>query len=136
VHCGVYDYFKNVIITNLTKKYAYKYDDSVKNFTKVDKTVLLNSLINSRIGDLESIYEDFVERKKLSNNERIKFKSFLVELKNEDEAFYDNEKKKYKNFKTFKMIGVNELLYENRYKIMDDIKAIIQDWNDGTKIEN
>jgi iron only hydrogenase large subunit-like protein len=41
VHCGEYDFFKNVIITNLTKKYAYKYDKSAKNFTKVDKTILL-----------------------------------------------------------------------------------------------
>jgi hypothetical protein len=31
VHCGEI-FSKNIIITNLTKKYAYKYDKSVKNF--------------------------------------------------------------------------------------------------------
>jgi hypothetical protein len=46
VHCGEYDFFKNVIITNLTKKYAYKYDKSAKNFTKVDKTILLDAIVS------------------------------------------------------------------------------------------
>jgi hypothetical protein len=38
--------FKNVIITNLTKKYAYKYDKSAKNFTK--KTILLDAIVSGR----------------------------------------------------------------------------------------
>jgi hypothetical protein len=57
VHCGEYDFFKNVIITNLTKKYAYKYDKSAKNFTKVDKTILLDAIVSGRVADLEEIYK-------------------------------------------------------------------------------
>jgi hypothetical protein len=30
---------------------------------KVDKTLLLNSIVEERVGDLEEIYKDFVEQK-------------------------------------------------------------------------
>ena len=32
VHCGEYNQFKNILITNLKDKYAYKYDSMGKNF--------------------------------------------------------------------------------------------------------
>jgi hypothetical protein len=54
VHCGEYDFFKNVIITNLTKKYAYKYDKS-EEFHE-DKTILLDAIVSGRVADLEEIY--------------------------------------------------------------------------------
>jgi hypothetical protein len=77
VHCGEYDFFKNVIITNLTKKYAYKYDKSAKNFTKVDKTILLDAIVSGRV-DLEEIYKEFVEQKKLTYKSRLSLNSIWI----------------------------------------------------------
>jgi Na+-transporting NADH:ubiquinone oxidoreductase subunit NqrC len=91
VHCGEYD-FKNVIITNLTKKYAYKYDKSAKNFTKVDKTILLDAIVSGRVADLEEIYKEFVEQKKLTYKKQVEFKQHLDKLLDDDIAVYDNKR--------------------------------------------
>jgi hypothetical protein len=132
VQCGERDSFKNVIITNLTKKYAYKYDESVKNFTKVDKSWLLNDMIYRRTQDLETIYEEFVDQKKISNDIRIIFKKQIDNLNDKDTMTYDDNNN-YVNLKTNKLNALNELLYINRHKIMDDIKEIIQNWGDNNK---
>jgi hypothetical protein len=76
-----------------------------------------------------------VEDKKLSNQTQIEFKKFLDDLNNKVDAVYDHAEKKYKNYKTCKINDINELLYNNRHKIMDDIVKIIQEWNEGAKIE-
>jgi hypothetical protein len=77
VHCGEYDFFKNVIIKP-HQEYAYKYDKSAKNFTKVDKTILLDAIVSGRVADLEEIYKEFVEQKKLTYKSRLSLNSIWI----------------------------------------------------------
>lgn len=56
IHCGKYDQYKNIIITNLKDDYAYKYDDDTKTFICVDKNEIISELVDERIGDIKNIY--------------------------------------------------------------------------------
>jgi hypothetical protein len=58
VHCGTRDDFKNIVITNLKDKFAYKYDSQKGFFVSIDKNVLLDELFLYRILDLEAIYNE------------------------------------------------------------------------------
>jgi hypothetical protein len=128
VHCGEYD-FKNVIITNLTKKYAYKYDKSAKNFTKVDKTILLDAIVSGRVADLEEIYKEFVEQKKLTYKKQVEFKQHLDKLLDDDIAVYDNKRNiKLQDVQYVQGERRQRVVIQNRYKIMKDITII----NPGT----
>ena len=46
----------------------YKYDDKVGHFVLSTKTDVLNSLIDYRLDDLETIYHDLLENNKLDEN--------------------------------------------------------------------
>ena len=64
IHCGKYNQFKNIIITNMKDNYIYKYDESKGCFVLSMKSSILNSLIDCRVSDIEIIY-----------NERFRFSS-------------------------------------------------------------
>jgi hypothetical protein len=68
IHCGKYSQFKNIIVTNMKDNYIYKYDDKVGHFVLSTKTDVLNSLIDYRLDDLETIYHDLLENNKLDEN--------------------------------------------------------------------
>lgn len=53
-----YPEFQNIKIHNLKDKYAKTYDDTIQNFTTVNKKDTIDSLICYRTLNLKSIYED------------------------------------------------------------------------------
>jgi hypothetical protein len=123
VHCGTYDKFKNILITNLKDKFAYKYDHKKGYFVTSNKNEVLGELVESRMMEIEDIYEE------LSNiiNEQSKkvMKRFLDNMNDEDNKFmYDTVE--YANFKTYKTEKVKALLYNNNEKITQDIALMLQ----------
>jgi predicted metal-dependent hydrolase len=90
VHCGEYDFFKNVVITNLTKSTRIN-TTSPRRISRVDKTILLDAIVSGRVADLEEIYKEFVEQKKLTYKQ-VEFKQHLDKLLDDDIAVYDNKR--------------------------------------------
>jgi hypothetical protein len=50
--------FKNILITNTQNTLAYKFDTKKKQFITVDKNDLLEDIIDERVCDLNSFYEE------------------------------------------------------------------------------
>jgi hypothetical protein len=121
-NCGVYNQFKNIIITNLKDNYVYKYDEKLGFFTIANKTDTLNDLINNRVMDIEEIYNELTEANKINIEIKNKIKMFLEKIQNEENKFTDhNENITYDNYKNYKINKIKILLYNNNDKITKDI---------------
>jgi hypothetical protein len=125
-HCGKLNQFKNIIITNLKDNYAYKYDESKGFFITVSKVDLLDDIMNYRMMDIETIYDELKAANKIDEKTKKLIQDFMERMNCKDMPFYDNEKK-YDNFKTFKTDKIKILLYNNQDKITKDIALLISD---------
>jgi len=125
-HCGDYDQFKNIIITNLKDNFAYKYDRIKGYFITVDKKDLLDAVITIRITDIEEIYDELQSANKIDEKTKRIIQSFLDKC-NSDEPYTDENEIKYPNFKSYKQNSIKILLYNNQDKITKDIALLISD---------
>ena len=50
--------FKNILITNTQNTLAYKYDTKKKHFIAVNKDDLLDNIVDERMCDINSFYEE------------------------------------------------------------------------------
>jgi hypothetical protein len=57
-----YKQFKNVYITNLQNSIAYKYDETSNNFIAVNKSELLDDIMDCRMMDIESFYNNMKDK--------------------------------------------------------------------------
>ena len=104
IHCGKYNQFKNIIITNMNNNYMYKYDDKVGHFVLSTKTDILNSLIDYRLDDLEIIYNDLLEKNKLDENTKDIIEKFINKINHCESKYTDYEGKEHDNYKQYKII--------------------------------
>ena len=74
VHCGTRDVLKNIVITNLKDKFAYKYD-SQKGFS-----VSLDELFLYLVLDLDAIYNELSIANKIDNQIEEIIQDFLDKL--------------------------------------------------------
>ena len=125
VHCGKYNQFKNIIITNMKDNYMYKYDDKVGHFILSTKADVLNSLIGYGLDDLEIIYNDLLERNKLDENTKDIIEKFINKINYDQSRYTDYDGKKHDNYKEYKINEVKILLYNNQDKITNDISLLL-----------
>jgi hypothetical protein len=125
VHCGSHNMFKNIIITNLKDKFAYKYDEQKGYFITGNKTDLLDDLMTYRIMDLEAIYDELSTANKIDSKTKKLIQTFLDKMENEEPFMYGEIE--YPNYKTYKMNNIKILLYNNQDKITKDIALLIGD---------
>ena len=130
VHCGNYDQFKNIIITNMKDNYMYKYDDKVGNFILSTKADVLNSLIDYRLGELEIIYNDLLEKNKLDENTKDIIEKFINKINYVDTKYTDYDIKEHDNYKQYKISEIKILLFNNQDKITNDISLLLTTSND------
>ena len=130
VHCGNYDQFKNIIITNMKDNYMYKYDDKVGNFILSTKADVLNSLIDYRLGELEIIYNDLLEKNKLDENTKDIIEKFINKINYVDTKYTDYDGKEHDNYKQYKISEIKILLFNNQDKITNDISLLLTTSND------
>ena len=123
-HCSKYDQFKNIIITNLKDKHAFKYDDEKGYFVCINKNELISDLICERLGDIEEIYEELSTTNKLDLNTKRLIKEFLDKIKKEDT--YDIDGTTYHNFKSYNEHKVKILIYNSSDKINQDLTIIFE----------
>ena len=127
VHCGKYDMFKNILITNLKDKFAYKYDETKGYFITTTKKDVLDDLVANRMMDIEAIYDELSSANKIDLKTKEVIQRFLTKMENEEPYMDIDETIEYPNFKTYKMNNVKIFLYNNQDKITKDIALLIGD---------
>ena len=125
IHCGKYNQFKNIIITNMKDNYMYKYDDKLGHFILSTKSDVLNSLIDYRIDDLETIYHELLDKNKLDNNTKDIIEKFINKINYVDTKYTDYEGKEHENYKLYKINEIKVLLFNNQDKITSDISLLL-----------
>ena len=125
VHCGNNNMFKNIIITNLKDKFAYKYDEVKGYFITSTKKDVLDDLIANRMMDIEAIYDELSSANKIDGKTKKLIQEFLDKMENENT--YVNDEIEYTSFKSYKMNNIKILLYNNQDKITKDIALLIGD---------
>ena len=136
IHCGKYSQFKNIIITNMKDNYMYKYDDKVGHFVLSTKTDVLNSLIDYRIEDLETIYHELLDKNKLDENTKDIIEKFINKINYIDTKYTDYEGKEHDNYKQYKINEIKILLFNNQDKITSDISLLLTTNEVTTEIKN
>ena len=123
VHCGVHNMFKNIIITNLKDKFAYRYDEKKGYFITGNKSDVLDDLVANRMMDLEEIYDELSSANKIDSKTKKLIQEFLDKMENEEAFVYDTVE--YPNYKSYKMNNIKIFLYNNQDKITKDIALLI-----------
>ena len=102
-----YPQFKNILITNTQNTLAYKFDNKKKQFITVDKNDLLEDIIDERMCDLSSFYDE------LENDLDEKTKEIIeiVKEKIDSDPAYKELKKK----------DIKLIIYNNRKKVDKDL---------------
>jgi hypothetical protein len=102
-----YPQFNNICITNLQNNVAYKYDTKTNNFMAVNKNELLDDLIDCRMCDIETFYNELADKLDVSTLDIIQ--RFLDRMTDGDDKLKDLKKEEIKL-----------LLYNNRKNIQDN----------------
>jgi hypothetical protein len=106
------------------------YDEKSGSYINNDKQLILNKLVLNRLDDIEEIYNEFDENNKLTeSNRRILSKFFLKFIDENKEYIDENTNKVFKNFIEFKINKVNNLLFNNQDKIIQDVTLAIENNN-------
>jgi hypothetical protein len=125
VHCGKYDQFKNIMITNLKDEYAYKYSNELNKFICIKKNEVIRDLVSERLENIREIYEELSETSKINDSTKKLIKEFLDKMTNEEKYTEDTENTTYKNFRTYKEHKVKILIYNNLDKISKNLAIIL-----------
>ena len=124
VHCGKYNQFKNIIITNIRDNFMYKYDEGKGVFVLSNKNEVLNSLVDYRLGDLEIIYNDLLEKNKIDERTKKCIEEFINKINYDDNKFVNGDRE-HENFKQYKINEIKVLLFNNQDKITNDISLLL-----------
>jgi hypothetical protein len=107
-----YPQFQTIIITNIKGNQAYIYNKHLKRFIVMDKTEILENLIEHRFDDLQQFYEDCKDKIEPEQRECLE-RLFLLKY---NDKYYVNKSKE------FNVIIYNECNKDNiKYKPIDDI---------------
>jgi len=101
-----YPQFKNILITNTQNTLAYKYDNKKQQFVAVNKDELLDDIVDERMCDISSFYDE------LENDLDEKTKEIIEKVKEkiENDPAYRELKKK----------DIKLIIYNNRKKVVKD----------------
>ena len=125
VHCGKYNQFKNVILTNMKDNYMYKYDDTKGCFVLGTKSEIMHSLVDGKLYDLDVIYNDLLEKNKIDEKTKNCIEDFVNRIHNNDEKFTDIDGKDHEDYKHYKISEIKLLLFNNQDKITNDISLLL-----------
>jgi hypothetical protein len=131
IHCGKYNQFKNIIVTNIKDNFLYKYDEKQGMFVLSNKAEVLNLLVDYRMGDLEVIYNDFLENNKIDNKTKDCIERFINKIN-----YSTNDGNKHENFKQYKINEIKMLLFNNQEKITNDISLFLSTEETPIVLEN
>ena len=135
-HCGEFNQFKNVIITNLKDDYAYKYDSNKGYFITVKKNELLDDIFNYRKLNIEEIYDELENGNRIDAKTKIRIKQFLDTCENDEQPYENQYGITFPNLKEYKKDNIKILLYNSHDKITRSIATLIHDDDDADTTHN
>jgi hypothetical protein len=106
-----YKQFNNVYITNLQNSIGYKYDTKTNNFIAVNKSELLDDIIECRMIDIEIFYSNLEDKLDVETAKIVK--RFINRMNDENDPL-----------KGLKKEEIKLLLYNSRDKILDKKKEL------------
>ena len=121
---GAHNSISNIIITNIKDNYMYKYDEGKGVFVLSNKNEVLNSLVDYRLGDLEIIYNDLLEKNKIDERTKKCIEEFINKINYDDNKFVNGDRE-HENFKQYKINEIKVLLFNNQDKITNDISLLL-----------
>ena len=133
VHCGKYNQFKNIIITNLKDDFAYKYDENLKKFTIVDKDTFMSELIDNRLDDIREIYDELATTNKIEPATKKLIQEFLEEMDKNEKYIERDTGVSYKTFRAYGEHRVKILIYNNADKISKDLTILLDNSKNNTE---
>jgi hypothetical protein len=86
-----YPQFQTIIITNVKGNQAYIYNKNLKKFIVMDKTKILESLIEYRFDDLQFFYDECKDKMEPEQRDNLE-KLFLLKF---DDKYYVNKSKEF-----------------------------------------
>ncbi len=125
VHCGKYDKFKNIIVTNIKDNYMYRFDESKSQFVLASKDETIKCLIDIRMYDLETIYDELLEKNKLDDKTKDIIEKFINKLNDDKSKYTDEEGHIHETYKNYKINEIKLILYNNQDKIINDISLLL-----------
>jgi hypothetical protein len=125
VHCGKYDQFKNVIVTNMKDNYMYKYEENKGQFILSTKNEVMHSLVDYRTNDLDVIYNDLIKLNKIDDKTKDIIEDFINRMLNIDKKHEDCEGKIHDNYKQYKINEIKILLYNNQDKMCKELSLFL-----------
>jgi len=125
VHCGKYNQFKNVIVTNMKDNYMYKYDEKKGVFVLSNKKDVLNMLVNYRLGDLEVIYNELLENNRIDERTKSCIENFINKINYDNDKFKNTDGTTHDNYRQYKINEIKVLLFNHSDKIMSDVSLLL-----------
>ena len=125
VHCGKYNEFKNILVTNANNKYAYTYNKNKNQFELAIKNEAFTSLIDNRIYELETIYDSFLEENKLDDKTKTIIEKLINQINDDTTKYTDSEGIVHTNYKNYKIEQVKLIFFNNAEKMMNDITILL-----------
>jgi len=102
---------------------AYVYDSDKGYFVAMQINNVLEDIFRYRIYNLEEIYEEMKDGNKITEKTKQTIKKFIEKCESEEP--YDNNGKKYKNYKEYIKFYMKIILYGNTEFIKNDIAKLI-----------
>jgi hypothetical protein len=115
IHCGRFNMFKNIIITNLKDDFLYTFDEKKGIFILSKKQDVLNTLIDYRVDDLETIYHELISENKVDERTKKCIEAFINKMNN-----YENN-----NDREYQINEIKMLLFNSKDKIANDISLLL-----------
>jgi len=113
--------YNNIFITNMKDSVAYIFDG--EKFILTSKDQIIHELFNNHLDNIES----FIEQAEFPAEKYKRIYKFLEALNDEDPIFIHdcNKKKKYPNYKAYKLDLLKQLIYnESDKKLLKQLNNI------------
>jgi hypothetical protein len=111
--------YRNILITNLRDNIAYVYNGN--KFEAVQKQSVISELIDKHVNNIEVSLENY--KHKLPKKTANILDKLLEKLEDDESKITDeNNKKEYKNFKSYKTNEIKLMIYNESRKNMEVIK--------------
>ncbi len=118
-----YNEFKNILVTNIKDNYMYKFDKTKGQIVLSTKDEVINTLIDNRMFELETIYDELLEKNILDDKTKDIIEEFI---NNNDSKYVDSEGHVHDTYKHFKVNEVKLILYNNKDKITSNISLLLK----------
>ncbi len=89
------------------------------------KAEVLNSLIDYRLGDLDVIYNELLEKNKIDDRTKDCIENFVNKINYDNSKFTDIDGNVHNNYRQYKISEIKILLFNNQDKITNDISLLL-----------